>query len=173
MHFVCTYNEVRDLIGNLERFWVSNCGCRESAGKCNQSRMDVCIGFFPDATSGGSEHREITREELEAIISEARDNFLVPRPYRDKAGETVEGICLCCSCCCHYFVNHDSDCEKGEMIEETDFETCTHCSNCIDICAFGARVIENGELVVKRELCYGCGVCVDVCPQESITMIGR
>ncbi|MEE9490839.1 MAG: 4Fe-4S binding protein [Dehalococcoidia bacterium] len=29
------------------------------------------------------------------------------------------------------------------------------------------------ELVVEKEHCYGCGLCVDVCPESCIQMVYR
>jgi len=30
MHYVCTHEKARQLVQTQQRFWVSNCGCRES-----------------------------------------------------------------------------------------------------------------------------------------------
>ena len=42
LHYVCTRDAARTMVDGLERFWLSNCGCREERGKCERSRMDVC-----------------------------------------------------------------------------------------------------------------------------------
>lgn len=59
-HYVCTSQEASELVKRHNRFWVSNCGCRENRGKCNRSRMDVCLMFKGDISgSGGSGKKEI------------------------------------------------------------------------------------------------------------------
>lgn len=171
MHYVCTYADVKQLLSEQSRFWVSLCGCRESKGNCSQSRMDLCIGFSPDAGSTSNGIKEQSREQVEAIVAEAQSKLLVPRPWR--IDDRVAGICLCCSCCCAYFLNHEDICDAGSQIEHTELAGCTHCGLCIDACAFKARVMETGKLVVNQELCFGCGVCVDQCPQACISMVSR
>lgn len=173
MHYVCTYNEARDLIDRQERFWVANCGCREKTGGCSRSRLDLCISFKPEAASGGSGHRKINRKRAGDILEEARQNRLVPRPYRGIEDAVVEGICFCCSCCCAYFLNQEEACDKGRLVEHTSMGECTHCGNCVEACLFQARSMTDQKLAVKRKLCYGCGICVEVCPAACITMVDR
>jgi len=54
LHYVCTHDEARRLIAAHDRFWVSNCGCRESRAACNRSRIDprcdgcgLCVEVCP------------------------------------------------------------------------------------------------------------------------------
>ncbi len=52
---------------------------------------------------------------------------------------------------------------------------CVGVGSCIAVCKQGALKLENGHIVVDRELCNGCGDCAksDVCPQHLIRMIPR
>jgi len=171
MHYVCTHQKAQQLMDAQQRFWVCNCGCRESRGECARSRMDVCLMFTADDPGSGAGKREITRAEAEAILGEAADKFLVARPWRNEDRSETVGICFCCDDCCGYFLDPSEKCDKGEMIARTDFGACTHCSACVDVCYFHARVMNNEKLTVDPERCYGCGLCVTVCPEECIRMV--
>lgn len=172
MHYVCTHNEAKDLLAEHDRYWLANCGCRESTGYCQRSRMDVCLQFTDGPSSGGDLH-EITSPEAEELLQEAARHHLVARPWRSTSQkEQVEGICFCCDDCCGYFLNPGDVCDKGSRIERTDMTRCTQCGACIDVCYFQARTMP-GPLVVSSDRCYGCGLCRSVCPEECITMVKR
>jgi len=174
MHYVCTRDEARDLIKSRDTFWISNCGCREQRGGCARSRVDVCVDFYEQSSSGGLHMRQASRDDIEGIFDDAKEKHLVTRPFRDlKDPSKVDGICFCCDDCCGYFLDPGEECDKGDFIEETDIEKCNDCGLCADVCYFNARVMNNGKLTVNRELCYGCGLCVDVCPETCITMVKR
>ena len=64
-------------------------------------------------------------------------------------------------------------CDKGTLIENTTMEECNQCGECEEVCFFGARKMDDGELSLNREECYGCGLCIDVCPTECIEMFPR
>ncbi|MFH1313945.1 MAG: 4Fe-4S binding protein [Candidatus Eisenbacteria bacterium] len=175
LHFVCTLEEARKIVDSKSKFWVSNCGCRELRGKCDRSRMDVCLQFCESTAADGSGIRRVTRDVVEEILKEAQDKHLVTRPFRDEATKTkTEGICFCCDDCCGYFTDpEDNACDAGSLIESTDTDACIHCGLCADVCRFGAREMADGELKVDRDKCFGCGLCADVCPEDCITMVSR
>ena len=58
-HFVCTREEAREIIDQHNRFWVSNCGCREGRSGCKRSRMDLCLFFDTQMGGTGSNFREV------------------------------------------------------------------------------------------------------------------
>jgi len=175
-HYVCTRKEARELVKRRDRFWISNCGCREARGRCERSRMDVCLWFRDDITPYGTGFREISPGEVVEIFGEAEEKHLVSRPFRDEETRTkTDGICFCCDCddCCDYFLNPEEVCDKGALIEKTETDECTNCGMCVDVCYFGARKMAEEELTVDRQKCYGCGLCVDVCPVECVEMVPR
>lgn len=173
-HYVCTHQAARQLARGYERFWVSNCGCRESRGQCQRSRMDVCLLLREGFPPTGSGFREISWADVEGILHEAAEKHLVTRPFRNQEDMTrADGICFCCDDCCAYFRDPNERCDKGDLIERTNTEQCDDCATCVDVCYFGARELSGGELMVDRAKCYGCGLCVEVCPEDCIQMIHR
>jgi Pyruvate/2-oxoacid:ferredoxin oxidoreductase delta subunit len=174
IHYVVTHEKALAMIREHHRFWVSNCGCRERHGKCERSRMDVCLMFGEDTEGTGSGKKEIRLAEVvEILFKEAKAKHLVARPFRNESRTETEGICFCCDDCCAYFLDPTEKCDKGEMIEKTGFDACDQCAICIDVCYFGARKINGGKLEVEREKCYGCGLCADVCPVKCVEMVER
>lgn len=174
LHYVCTRQQAQKIVAGQDRFWVSDCGCRVSRGKCERSRIDVCLEFLPQTAAEGSGRKEVTRDAVEAIIREAEDKHLVTRPFRDQATKTkTEGICFCCDDCCGYFLDPDEICDKGSMIEGADVSSCTHCGTCAGVCYFGARRMVDDRLDLDQAGCYGCGLCADVCPVTCIQMVRR
>jgi ferredoxin len=175
IHYVCTHEDARKLAFAHDRFWVSNCGCREgNKDGCKRSRIDVCLMFRGDIGSSGSGHKEIPLTEVVAILDEASEKKLVTRPFRsDKDKSVTEGICFCCDDCCGYFLNHEEKCDKGARIENTDMELCNLCGDCVTACYFGARKMADDKLLVSRDECYGCGMCVEACALEAIALEAR
>ena len=173
MHYVCTREEAQELIRPYGRFWVSNCGCRESRGTCGRSRIDVCLIFNEGDQGSGSAKKEITPAEVEEILTEAQVKHLVSRPFRNEARTATDGICFCCDDCCGYFLNPEEPCDRGKLSELTERDQCTDCGVCVDVCYFGARKMEGEKLLILREKCHGCGICRDVCPEDCIEMVMR
>lgn len=176
-HYVATWDKAKEIAGQFDRYWVKNCGCREERGaKCARSRMDLCLMFREDiAASGGSGKKEITRGELDEIFHEAKEKHLVSRPFRNETDRTrTEGICFCCDDCCWHFLHPtEHQCDKGDLIEETRRDECNDCGECVQVCYFGAKKMEDAKLSIDRDECYGCGLCVDVCPTSCIQMVQR
>jgi ferredoxin len=174
IHYVCTHREARELVQGRDRFWVSNCGCREEMGECGRSRMDVCLAFAEEDGGTGSNYHEVNAEFVAGLFVEAEQKKLVTRPYRSGPELTVTGgICFCCDDCCGYFRDEDEECDPGVLIEQTDMGECDDCGNCVSVCYFNARVINGGGFRVDRNLCYGCGLCLDICPKNCIALVVR
>jgi len=175
IHYVCTHDEAKELIKKHDRFWVSNCGCREGNEKnCQQSRIDVCLSFTESDEASGSDKKPVDRTFADGIMKEAETKKLVTRPWRSEDRTKTDGICFCCDDCCGYFVTPDKyTCDKGKFIERTDIDFCSQSGLCEEVCYFKARKMVNKELEVNRDNCYGCGLCVTVCPENCIKMVER
>jgi len=174
IHYVCTHEEALDLIDKHKNFWVSNCGCREERGKCHRSRIDVCLMFRGDIGASGSGLKKVSRRFVDGLFKEVKDKNLVARPFRnDKTRKISEGICFCCDDCCGYFLDPHEKCDKGKYIEKTDRDLCANCGNCVEVCYFKVRIMDDGELKIISRKCYGCGLCSSVCPGKCIKMEKR
>ena len=173
-HFVATHTEAEKLINDRTEFWIANCGCRESGESCIRSRIDVCLCFTENNAGSGTEFHKVSKEFVMGVMNEAKDKRLVARPFRDEEDMSrIGGICFCCDDCCAYFNNEEDKCDKGSFIEETDLAVCTHCGLCVEACYFDARQMNDSQLLVSSENCYGCGLCVETCPESCIRMIKR
>ncbi len=62
--------------------------------------------------------------------------------------------------------------EKKETVNlpvpDIDFEKCTFCKKCMDICRFGAIAILKNSGLIFDTLCHSCGGCFEVCPENAI-----
>ena len=173
-HYVCTWDEARALVDKNDRYWISNCGCRERQGSCKRSRLDVCLIFNPEDEGSGSDKKEVARAQVEEILKEAETKYLVARPFRVEKDMTLTGgICFCCDDCCGYFLDPTEKCDRGRLIESTNFDLCTHCGICVDVCYFLTRTMVDGKLTIDPDFCFGCGLCVPICPEKCIDMVAR
>jgi len=64
--------------------------------------------------------------------------------------------------------------EVGQMIPEVNFDKCTYCGRCAEVCQYHAIAVVGemrsaaAHVLVFPELCHGCGSCTLNCPTEAI-----
>jgi MinD superfamily P-loop ATPase len=58
--------------------------------------------------------------------------------------------------------------EVGILIPEVDFDRCTYCGRCAEVCVWHAIAVVGRRVLVFPELCHGCGSCSLNCPEEAI-----
>jgi MinD superfamily P-loop ATPase len=58
--------------------------------------------------------------------------------------------------------------EVGILIPEVDYDKCTFCGRCAEVCAYHALAVVKQNVLVFPELCHGCGSCTLNCPEEAI-----
>jgi MinD superfamily P-loop ATPase len=58
--------------------------------------------------------------------------------------------------------------EVGQMIPEVNFDKCTYCGRCAEVCQYNAIAVVGDKVLVFPELCHGCGSCTLNCPTEAI-----
>ena len=52
-----------------------------------------------------------------------------------------------------------------------DYEKCTACGTCIDVCPVDVFEKKDGKVVVaKADDCIGCKACEAQCPEKAITV---
>ena len=59
---------------------------------------------------------------------------------------------------------------KYRQIPEINFDRCTFCGRCKDVCNFNAIATLPGNVLVFPELCHSCNACAGLCPEKAINM---
>ena len=168
---VSTYDEVRKIVDSRDLYWISDCRCRlDRGGVCTKS-MRVCLGFGPKCTSSESHLAPADKKEVLELLELARTERLVPRPHVGDDG-AIAAVCFCCACCCCY---HQSASDKardkaGPGVSSLDRDACLACGQCVEVCHFGALILEDGTPELKQARCHGCGLCAEECPSGAIRM---
>lgn len=65
---------------------------------------------------------------------------------------------------------------KGNADVTIDYENCTLCGLCVEVCKGKPLYIENERIQVDQSIlfgCIGCGQCAAVCPKKCIVVEGR
>ncbi len=58
--------------------------------------------------------------------------------------------------------------EVGVLIPQVDFDKCTTCGRCAEVCQYHAIAVVGAHVLVFPELCHGCGSCTLNCPAGAI-----
>jgi MinD superfamily P-loop ATPase len=58
--------------------------------------------------------------------------------------------------------------EVGILIPEVDYERCTFCGRCAEVCVWHAIAVVGRKVLIFAELCHGCGSCTLNCPEAAI-----
>ena len=58
--------------------------------------------------------------------------------------------------------------EVGILIPEVDYDKCTFCGRCAEVCAYHAIAVVKQQVLIFPELCHGCGSCTLNCPEGAI-----
>ncbi len=56
------------------------------------------------------------------------------------------------------------------MAAKVDFEKCTGCGTCAEVCPVEAIKIEDDKAQVDEEECVDCGTCVEECPEGALSL---
>jgi Pyruvate/2-oxoacid:ferredoxin oxidoreductase delta subunit len=181
-HRVCTYAEADAAVRRRRAFYVNNCFCRTPAkqGQAKQPYcghpLETCLSFRNWVTGDMAKaypQRKVTRQHVQRMMEDwkKRGNF-----FRFMAGDAA--ICLCCPCGCGFFFDKNGKpgkdhSGKSPFREQTDRAACTLCRKCMKVCAYKARRIAKGKMLVTASKCYGCSACEYACPTGAITMVPR
>ena len=58
--------------------------------------------------------------------------------------------------------------EVGILIPEVDYDKCTYCGRCAEVCVWHAIAVVGEKVLIFPELCHGCGSCTLNCPEGAI-----
>lgn len=56
----------------------------------------------------------------------------------------------------------------GKQIPRVEYDRCTFCGLCAEVCAFNALVVLDDEVLLFPEMCHSCGACIHLCPTAAI-----
>jgi len=59
---------------------------------------------------------------------------------------------------------------KYRQIPEINFDKCTFCGRCKEVCNFNAIATLPENVLIFPELCHSCNACVGLCPENAMSM---
>jgi MinD superfamily P-loop ATPase len=71
----------------------------------------------------------------------------------------------------HLFLRPELDSSQPVSIPvpRIDYDKCTFCGRCAEVCAYNALAVLKDQVMVFDQLCHGCGGCTLLCPEKAIT----
>lgn len=183
---VKTLDEVTEFLRNLpddSQIAVGPCRCRLATKACDHpletdivilTGAPIWLDLFP------RDYRVIDKKEATAIIRDSYDRGLVPMVDRHMyfgGSANYFVICNCCGCSCLPIIGYRAFKEAGfrfipsASVATVDASRCAGCGKCVEVCAFGERVVRAGKARILD--CQGCGLCVKFCPNGAGVMVGR
>ena len=181
-HHVATYDQVRTLVQNSPGpFVVLPCICRRTEAMkgrpCKKtSREETCLAFGDMAKMvlRRKHCREVTRDEVLAILQQNEGDGLVLQPANTR---NPEFICSCCGCCCGMLsyqkhLPRPVDFWSTSHHAEVNAASCVHCGACVSRCQIGAVGLTGpgGSAKIDPGRCIGCGLCVPTCPSGAMQL---
>jgi electron transport complex protein RnfB len=181
-HHVATYDQVRAIVQHSPGpFVVLPCICRKShamkGNACEKtSREETCLAFGDMARMvlRRKHCREVSRDEVLAILERNEEDGLVLQPANT---QQPEFICSCCGCCCgmlsfQRLLPRPVDFWSSSFFAEVDPVSCVHCGTCVTRCQVSAISLSgpSGEAQVNLDKCIGCGLCVPTCPSQAVRL---
>ncbi len=183
---VMTLAEMEEFVRSLpddSQIAVGPCRCRLATHACDHpletdivilTGAPIWLDLFP------RDYRVIDKEEAVGIVRDCYSRGLVPMLdrhlyFRGSANYFV--ICNCCGCACLPIIGYRTFKNQGyhfipsASVSTVDADKCEGCGRCVEVCAFGERVVRAGKARVLD--CQGCGQCVRVCPNGASLMVGR
>ena len=181
-HPVATYDQVRAIVRDAPGpFVVLPCICRKKKAMKNKpcartSREETCLAFGHMAAMvlRRKHGREVTRDEVLAILGRNEKDGLVLQPANTRQPEF---ICSCCGCCCGMLsyqrhLPRPVDFWSTRYRAEVSAASCSHCGTCVSRCQVGAVSLAGpaGSAKIDPGRCIGCGLCVPTCPSKAMRL---
>ncbi len=185
VHNVATYDQIRAMVEQSGGpFVVLPCICRQRMAlrskPCKKTfRLETCLAFGDLAAMvvRRNRGREVTRDEVRAILQQNEDDGLVLQPAN---AQHPEFVCSCCGCCCGMLsmqksLPHPIDFWTSSYRAEVDEKVCLHCGKCVSRCQVNAVTLlrSKGPAKINSSRCIGCGLCVSTCPSHAVQLQKR
>ena len=133
---------------------------------------EICLLFENASEEALKNARLVSKTQTLTKLEEARNRGDISHIFYKKDDKKITEICSCCDCCCSILrkmkINGFENFKQSGYIVDTEPEKCTLCSECVDICFFGARSIEHEKLILNENLCFGCERCITYCKFDAI-----
>ena len=181
-HHVATYDQVRSIVRDAPGpFVVLPCICRKKKAMKNRpcartSREETCLAFGHMAAMvlRRNHGREVTRDEVLAILGRNEEEGLVLQPANT---QNPDFICSCCGCCCgmlsyQKLLPRPVDFWSTSHHAEVSAAACSRCGTCVSRCQVGAISLSGpaGSARIDPDRCIGCGLCVPTCPSQALQL---
>lgn len=177
---VMPYENAEKVIEANSTFAVANCNCRMERhliGKGCDRPLETCMsfGWVAEAFIDSGRSRQISRQEMLAILKQADEAGLVLQPASSK---DPVFICACCGDCCEILATYKLHPKPASLVSSPyiaahDDAICSGCGTCIDRCQMEAVTIPNGVAEVDLDRCIGCGLCVSTCTTGAMTLVRK
>lgn len=172
-HIIIPPAEAQEFVAETTKVYLRDCVCRVREQACPPDAWEVCLLFEHASEDWLQEARLIPIDKALAILRASEEQGLVNHIFYTRAGQDVTEICNCCTCCCRPLREMKEEGNYKEYLRSgfvaiTDVALCVGCGLCLDGCFFEARYLEDGEMRLVDERCFGCGRCVGHCPEGAI-----
>jgi len=184
-HQILTYELMENYLAEKDTFAVVPCSCRTAAAlagnPCKRTKENFCItaGALAKNSIESGVGREVSLDELIEVMKKAEKEGLVHQTFNVQEASLF--ICNCCSCCCGFLksvkeLNNYGAITKSNFEPRLDYNKCTFCENCLNICPMEAISLNNSsnedkKVNINYDLCIGCGICASNCPQEALDLV--
>jgi len=61
----------------------------------------------------------------------------------------------------------------NKQLPIVDFDRCTFCGRCSEVCRYGAIACVNKQVLIFAELCHSCGGCLLACPADAMREVPK
>ncbi len=183
---ILPFEQAKFLVENARRVAVMDCACRthmkiHNNGKpINEYPINVCVCFnsWADYTIEHGFGRELTKEEVIELLSEAAKAGLVHTTQNITGKSTF--MCNCDRDCCIMLRGLRQFKDPGlvassNFIPEYNEENCSFCKTCTKLCPMYTIEADEDENKIKINYnrCIGCGVCAFNCPNGALTIVKK
>jgi len=173
-HQIIPYTKASEILAQAKKIVVIDCICRKTMRRFDKP-LNTCLilgnstEFYLKRNLG----RELTQEEAQKILALASKSRLVHTIDNPAMRYPTHVMCNCDDKACAYIrglkeFGSDKALTYSGYVSVTNYDLCKNCGECVDVCIFSARKIENQQLKFLKNKCFGCGLCVLVCPEKAI-----